>query len=129
IKEAVTRLNQHGMEVSLFIDPDFSQIEAAKRVGAPVIEIHTGAYADAQNEEARLHELARITEAAQYAAKLGLIVNAGHGLHCQNVAEIARIPEINELNIGHAIVARAIFIGLANAVKEIKQLMLDARRT
>ena len=117
VHDAVTQLLKAGMEVSLFIDPDFAQIDAAKKTGAPVIEIHTGAYADAQNPA---HELKRIQEAAVYAEKLGLIVNAGHGLHCENKAAIAAIPQIHELNIGHSIVADELFVGMAEAVKRIR---------
>lgn len=117
VRDAVVALSRAGMEVSLFIDPDFEQIEAAKKTGAPVIEIHTGAYAEAQNPEL---ELKRIQEAAVFAEKLGLIVNAGHGLHCENTAAIAAIPQIHELNIGHSIVADALFVGMAEAVRKIK---------
>lgn len=120
VRDAVMQLSNAGMEVSLFIDPDFAQIDAAKKTGAPVIEIHTGAYADAQNP---VHELKRIQEAAIYAEKLGLIVNAGHGLHCENTAAVAAIPQIHELNIGHSIVADALFVGMAEAVKRIKSCL------
>lgn len=128
IHAACQRLLAAGIEVSLFIDPDSAQIEAAHRCGAPVIEIHTGAYAEAETEELQKIELTRIAKAAQFAAKLGLIVNAGHGLHNQNVQAIAALPEINELNIGHAIVARAIFVGLENAVKEMKKIIVEVRK-
>lgn len=127
IAEFVHKLQSVGIEVSLFIDPSEKQIKAAKRVGAPVIEIHTGAYADAKFERERQHELARVKEAVQIAVAEGLIVNAGHGLNYQNVHDIAAIPEMNELNIGHGIVARALFVGFENAVREMKQLMLAAR--
>lgn len=127
IREATAHLKQHQMEVSLFIDPDLKQIEAAARCEAPAIEIHTGAYADAKTEMEREEELQRIIEASRFAHQLGLIVNAGHGLNYQNVQAIARIPEINELNIGHGIVARAIFMGLEPAVREMKRLMIEAR--
>ncbi len=127
IKEAVTHLTRNHIEVSLFIDPDLAQIEAAARVGAPVIEIHTGAYADAKNVAEQKHELDRIIKAAQAAHQAGLIVNAGHGLHYHNVQAIAAIPEMNELNIGHGIVARAIFMGMEAAVREMKRLMMEAR--
>ena len=116
-----------GSEVSLFIDPDKRQIDAALAVGAPVIELHTGCYADATTKALQLQELQRIQEAAEYAYGLGLIVNAGHGLHYHNVQPIARIDCINELNIGHAIVARALFCGLSEAVKHMRQLMQEAR--
>lgn len=124
--DACTRMREAGVRVSLFIDADKAQIEAVVRVGAPVIEIHTGHYATARGE-AQQAELARIREAALYAASLGLHVNAGHGLHYHNVQPIAAIPEMRELNIGHAIIARAIFSGLGEAVREMKRLMLEAR--
>lgn len=127
VRAAVTRLAAIGSEVSLFIDPDNTQIDAAVRTGAPVIELHTGAYADAHTPEDAAAELERIRTAAAYAAQQGLVVNAGHGLHYHNVEAIAAIPEINELNIGHAIIARAVFSGLADAVRDMRQLLLDAR--
>lgn len=127
VRSGVARLHKQGIEVSLFIDADFSQIEAALRVGAPAIEIHTGAYADAKTVMEQKNELQRIVKAAQFAHQAGLIVNAGHGLNYQNVQPIARIPEINELNIGHGIIARAVFVGLAAAVCEMKQLMMECR--
>lgn len=129
IKMAVSRLKDHGMEVSLFIDPEEKQIAAAVRSGAPVIEIHTGAFADANTEGEAQDELYRIIQAAKFASQEGLIVNAGHGLNIYNVQAIACIPEINELNIGHAIVSRAIIIGFEAAVQEMKKLMLAARKT
>lgn len=127
VKDATQHLKKLGIEVSLFIDPDKKQIEAALRCGAPVIEIHTGAYADAKTEGEREKERQRIVSAVQFAHHSGLIVNAGHGLNYQNVQAIACIPEINELNIGHGIIARAIFMGLESAVREMKRLMLEAR--
>ena len=127
IQQAVKRLQDKGMEVSLFIDPDEQQIAAAVRVGAPVIEVHTGAYADASTNEEEERELERIIQSARFAVSAGLIVNAGHGLNVANVRAIARLPEINELNIGHSIVARAIFIGFEAAVREMKTLMVTAR--
>ena len=123
---ACQRLAEKGIKVSLFIDADELQIDAAIRCGAPYIELHTGRYAEAQGE-AQKEECARIASMAKYAARRGLIVNAGHGLHYHNVQAIARIPELYELNIGHAIVARALFTGLENAVREMKQLMVEAR--
>lgn len=128
ITDAVKHLKMSGMEVSLFIDPDENQISAAVRTGAPVIEIHTGAYADAKNDAENRRELQRIIKASQFAHQAGLVVNAGHGLHYQNVQAIACIPEINELNIGHSIIARAIFMGLQPAVREMKRLMIMARK-
>jgi pyridoxine 5-phosphate synthase len=128
IKDACVRLAQSGIQVSLFIDPDLKQIEAAIRCKAPIIELHTGCYADAKNETLRQHELQRIIKAAEFAYKEGLIVNAGHGLNYQNVQSIARIPEIHELNIGHGIIAEAVFRGLEDAVREMKKLMRQARQ-
>ncbi|MGS0691063.1 pyridoxine 5'-phosphate synthase [Shewanella sp. 30m-9] len=128
IVAAVARLTQEGIKVSLFIDADKTQIDAAVTVGAPVIEIHTGCYADAKNDIEQAAELQRITEMATYAHGKGLVVNAGHGLHYHNVKAIAAIPELYELNIGHAIIARAAIDGLATAVRDMKQLMLEGRR-
>lgn len=125
--DAVARLLAAGIQVSLFIDADERQIAAAAAVQAPYIEIHTGAYADAANEQARLAEYERICQAAAYADGLGLKVNAGHGLNYHNVQPIAALPQIHELNIGHAIIGRAVMSGLAGAVAEMKQLMLAAR--
>lgn len=126
ITTACQRLAAVGSEVSLFIDADPQQIDAAVAAGAPAIELHTGAYADAEDPELQAAELKRIREAVAYALQKGLIVNAGHGLHYHNVQAIAAIPGINELNIGHAIIARAVFTGLAEAVREMKALMQDA---
>lgn len=126
IGAAVKRLSALGIRVSLFIDPDYQQLDAAVKLGAPVIELHTGAYAEHQGQ-LQLDECQRIKAAAQYAAKRGLIVNAGHGLHYQNVKPIAAIPQIVELNIGHAIIAQSVFDGLAASVGEMKRLMLEAR--
>ena len=128
IQEAVTRLSAVGTKVSLFIDADHAQIDAAVASGAPYIEIHTGRYADAETEEEQHQELQRIAEAATYASQQGLKVNAGHGLHYHNVQAIAAIPEMNELNIGHAIIGRAVFTGLPEAVAEMKRLMVEARQ-
>ncbi|MEK6551310.1 MAG: pyridoxine 5'-phosphate synthase [Pseudomonadota bacterium] len=120
------QLADAGIRVSLFIDADPGQIEAAARTGAPVIEIHTGHYADAEGDAWR-SELTRIERAVQQGLALGLQVNAGHGLNYHNVQSIAAIPGISELNIGHAIVARAIFTGLGEAVREMKRLMILPR--
>lgn len=128
IRDACTRLADAGIRASLFIDPDPVQLDAAVAVGAPVVELHTGAYADAESER-QSTELARIVEAARYGDDLGLVINAGHGLNYDNVAAVARIPQIMELNIGHAIIARAVFDGLALAVSEMKRLMQEARAT
>jgi pyridoxine 5-phosphate synthase len=126
VTEACTELGASGIRVSLFIDPDGAQVEAAQRAGAPVIELHTGAFAGAAGA-AQAREFERLRSAAKLAASLGLTVNAGHGLNYHNVEPIAAIPEIVELNIGHAIVARAIFDGLAKAVRDMKDLMRAAR--
>ncbi len=125
--DACRQLAEAGVRVSLFIDANLAQIDAAAEVGAPVIEIHTGHYADLENPVEKAQELERIRRAATHGAALGLQVNAGHGLHYHNVQPIAAISELKELNIGHAIVARAIFTGLQPAVREMKQLMLAAR--
>ncbi len=126
MREACKRLAEAGVRVSLFIDADPQQIDAAAEVGAPVIEIHTGHFADAQGAAKRAAELARIEEAVVRGSDNGLQVNAGHGLHYHNVADIARLTAIRELNIGHAIIARAIFGGLQEAVREMKRLMVEA---
>ncbi|MFV8760604.1 pyridoxine 5'-phosphate synthase [Yersinia enterocolitica] len=125
---AVSRLSEAGILVSLFIDADMHQIDAAVAVGAPYIEIHTGAYADATSDLAQQAELVRIAKAATYAASKGLKVNAGHGLTYHNVQPIAALPEIHELNIGHAIIGQAVMSGLAAAVTDMKVLMREARR-
>ena len=126
VREACTRLAEAGIRVSLFIDPDEAQLEAAAACGAPVVELHTGAYAEAQGER-RAAELQRIIASAAFGDGLGLVINAGHGLNYDNVGEIAVIPQIVELNIGHGIVSRAVFDGLAVAVSEMKRLMTEAR--
>ncbi|MBI6547516.1 pyridoxine 5'-phosphate synthase [Xenorhabdus lircayensis] len=128
IAEAVYILSGAGILVSLFIDADHKQIDAAVEVGAPFIEIHTGAYADAEDDMQQEKEFQRIKEAATYAAGKGLKVNAGHGLAYHNVQRIAALPEIYELNIGHAIIGRAVFSGLATAVADMKTLLREARR-
>lgn len=128
IRDACARLAEAGVRVSLFIDADEKQVQAAADCQAPVIEIHTGHYADARERSFQQHELLRVTRAVELATSLGLQVNAGHGLDYQNVAPIAAMPPVRELNIGHAIVARAIFSGLHAAVHDMKQLMLNARR-
>lgn len=127
VKNATQALAAIGCEVSLFIDADFAQIDAAIACGAPTIELHTGAYADAETPEAQKAELERIIQGAEYAASKGLIVNAGHGLNLDNVTPIARIAQIHELNIGHSIIADAVFIGLAQSVKQMKTAIKAAR--
>jgi pyridoxine 5-phosphate synthase len=128
MQDACARLANAGVTVSLFIDPDKAQIDAAVACKAPVVELHTGRYADAESAQEQEKELQTIIEAAHYAHQQGLQVNAGHGLHYHNIKPIAEIPELVELNIGHAIVARAVFTGFQAAVREMKQLMLEARR-
>ncbi len=125
IRDACARLAEAGVRVSLFIDADPRQVEAALEVGAPVIEIHTGHFADATTPEQAERELVRIVSAVELGDSLGLHVNAGHGLNYQNVQAIARLPQVRELNIGHAIVARALFTGLGEAVREMKRLMRE----
>ncbi len=127
VKAACARLADAGVRVSLFIDADPPQIDAAAQSGAPVIEIHTGRFADAKDAHSRDAEYRKIVDAVRQGTELGLQVNAGHGLNYQNVQAIARISDIRELNIGHAIVARALFTGFGPAVREMKRLMLDAR--
>jgi len=123
IKAYVARLKQGGIIVSLFIDPDEKQIAAARKAGADWVELHTGAYANARNEKDRELEFRKIAEAAKLAASLGLRVGAGHGLNYVNTRRIARIPEVEELNIGHSIISRAALIGLERAVKEMRDLI------
>lgn len=127
IRDACVQMSEANVRVSLFIDTDRSQIEAAKRCGAPVIEIHTGHFADAVSREDKMKELKKIIEAVDIGHDLGLQVNAGHGLHYHNVRDIAAIPHIKELNIGHAIIAEAIYCGLPSAVSQMKRLLLEAR--
>lgn len=121
IRDAIAALP--ASEVSLFIDPELQQIQAAKDCGAPVIELHTGRYAEAETQEEQASELQRLAKAVEFAIGLGLVVNAGHGLHYHNVQPIAALPGINELNIGHAIVAHAVFVGFKQAVKEMAKLI------
>ncbi len=122
-KEYVGRIQQSGIVVSLFIDPDEKQIGASKKAGAAWVEIHTGAYANAVSEADKDREFLKIAEAAKLAASLGLRVGAGHGLNYVNVERIARIPEVEELNIGHSIISRAALVGLERAVKEMLELI------
>lgn len=126
---ASSEFNQQNIRVSLFIDPDFDQIDATKATGATVIELHTGTYAEASTLKAKEKELKKLTRAAKYAHDLGLIVNAGHGLTRQNVSPIAAIPQIHELNIGHSIIADSVLEGLPTAVRTMKQIMNTARST
>ncbi|MEX1267010.1 MAG: pyridoxine 5'-phosphate synthase [Woeseia sp.] len=126
VASACRQLGEQGIRVSLFIDPDPVQLEASARAGAPVVELHTGRYAETSGREQR-RERDRIVEAARIGHDLGLTIHAGHGLHYENVSAIAAMPQIVELNIGHAIVARAVFDGIDAAVREMKRLMLAAR--
>jgi pyridoxine 5-phosphate synthase len=125
VAATVARLQGAGIRVSLFIDPDPHQLRAAVAAGAPVIELHTGTYADATGEEQQ-RELQRLHEACLLGHELGLQINAGHGLHLENVQAVTRLPHMTELNIGHSIIARAIFVGLDEAVREMKQAMQSA---
>ena len=127
VRDYVAKLHAVGIRVSLFIDAERAQIQAAYDCGARVIELHTGAYADAPTPAARAAELAKIREAAAFADGLGITVNAGHGLTVQNVGAIAQIPQIVELNIGHSIIAQAIFLGLPDAIRQMKEAMFRAR--
>jgi pyridoxine 5-phosphate synthase len=123
VKHACAKCAEAGIRVSLFIDPDKKQLDAARAAGAPVVEIHTGKYADASSVPEQAHELARIQHAVVHAVELGLQVNAGHGLNYHNVQPIVAIPDIRELNIGHAIISEALFIGLEQAVRKMKALL------
>lgn len=127
VSAAIRQLQAEGIRVSLFIDADAAQIQAAAEAGAPVIELHTGRYADAHDAAQQQAELQRIERAVVEGVKRGLKVNAGHGLHYTNVQAIAAIQDIAELNIGHAIVAHAVFVGWQNAVREMKAIMIAAR--
>jgi len=126
LRDACAALREAGSRVSLFVDPEPAQLEAAFEAGAPVVELHTGAYAEAEGERQAL-ELSRLVEAARFGSRIGLTVHAGHGLHYHNVQPVAAIAEIVELNIGHAIVARAVVDGMAAAVRDMKDLMTAAR--
>ena len=123
IADVVGRLREKGILVSLFVDPDETQVRASRETGAEMIEIHTGAYCEAETEGRRIEELKKVIIAARMAADLGLRVNAGHGLHYHNVADIASIPEIDDLAIGHSIIARAVFVGLDRAVRDMIALI------
>ena len=125
VTSAVARLREAGIRVSLFIDPDREQLKAAHDCGAPVVELHTGTYADAATP-GQVEELQRLEDACIYGHSLGLQINAGHGLHCSNVQQVARLPYMEELNIGHSIIARSIFVGLEEAVREIHDLIREA---
>jgi len=128
IAEACEELAGRGIRASLFIDPDPQQLDASREVGAPVVELHTGCFADAKTAADREVELQRVIRAAEYGAGLGLRIHAGHGLHIGNVQPIAAIEQIVELNIGHALIAQAVFSGLGAAVAEMKRLMIEAQQ-
>jgi pyridoxine 5-phosphate synthase len=128
LKDACGRLKAGGIRVAPFIDPDLGQIDACAEAGAPVVELHTGSYADAAAGAAQAQELERLVRAARHAAQRGIEVHAGHGLHYRNVKPVAAISEIVELNIGHSIVARAVMVGFSVAVTEMRQLMAEARQ-
>ena len=128
IKEHVRFLQDGDIKVSLFVDPDIDQIRASHKVSADAVELHTGAYCDARSQPVRQTELARLVDAAKTCSKIGLKVYAGHGLNLNNVAEVAAIREITEFNIGHSIISHAIFVGMTQAVREMKQAILEARR-
>lgn len=127
MRDACQGLAEAGVEVSLFIDPEIKQIDAALKAGAPVIELHTGRYADAETKALQQQELQRIRLAAEYAHRAGLQVNAGHGLNLYNVEAICRIEQIVELNIGHSLIAQALFGGLDQSVRDMKRVMREAR--
>lgn len=123
IKPAVEKLKEKGIAVSLFIDPDKFQIEASGKIGVGMIELHTGNYADAKTEAAANRELGRLKEAVNFGLAMGLVVNAGHGLNYQNVVPVAKIPGVEELNIGHSIISRAVIVGIFRAVQEMRELI------
>lgn len=123
VSAVVWRLKAHGIDVSLFINPSIDQMNASYKSGASIIELHTGEYANAKSKAARKKELAVLKKATEYALSLGLEVNAGHGLHYENVKDVARIKGMNELNIGHSIISRAVFVGIGQAVKEMLRLV------
>jgi pyridoxine 5-phosphate synthase len=128
LRDCCAVLRETGIRVSLFVDPEPRQLEAALAAGAPVVELHTGAYADSTDERQAI-ELMRVAEAARFGSRLGLTIHAGHGLNYHNVQPVAAIPEIVELNIGHSIVARAVMSGFGPAVREMKSLVNDSRRS
>ena len=128
LSSCVEKLKKSGIRVSIFVDPDPKQIESSQMIGADAVEIHTGLYADSVNSSDQDYELNRIKECAVHADRIGVRVNAGHGLHYDNTSEIAAIREINELNIGHSIIARAVNSGIAEAVSEMKSIMIKSRK-
>ena len=128
LSSCVEKLKKSGIRVSIFVDPDPKQIESSQMIGADAVEIHTGLYADSVNSSDQDYELNRIKECAVHADRIGVRVNAGHGLHYENTSEIAAIREIKELNIGHSIIARAVNSGIAEAVSEMKSIMIKSRK-
>lgn len=126
VAEATTRCQEAGIEVSLFLDPDLAQVKLASEVGASAVELHTGRYADASGSKARRKELDYLLDAGRMITEQGLALHAGHGLNLENVAAVARIPGMQELNIGHSLVSRAVFVGFERAVSELKRVILDA---
>lgn len=128
LKECVTRLAAAGIRVSMFIDPEVAQLDASKAIGAPVVELHTGRYCEVESEVERKHELSRLQTAAAHAAVIGLECHAGHGLNFENVGDVAAIPTVMELNIGHFLMGEAIFVGLAEAIRRMRSRMDEARR-
>ncbi|MBB4211758.1 pyridoxine 5'-phosphate synthase [Rhodothalassium salexigens DSM 2132] len=126
LRPFVARLGEAGVRVSLFVDPDEAHLAAAREIGAPVVELHTGAYADASGA-AQTAELKRLTDAAEVGAELGLEIHAGHGLTLANVAPVAALPQVRELNIGHFLVGEAIYVGLDQAIGQMRQAMVAAR--
>ena len=123
VKDAIKRLKEGGIFVSLFVDPDLEQVKESSKAGADAVEIHTGAYADSRTYDATQREYEKIADSCKLAHKLGMVVNAGHGLNYHNVRQIARIKEVYELNIGHSIISRAVLVGLERAVREMKDLV------
>ena len=123
VKSCVDRLKNSGIEVSLFVDPDPRQIDASRSIGADAVELHTGRYADAPTQEQQIHELKTLTDVGRLAVESGLLLHMGHGLTYRNVSSIVAVPDVNELNIGHSIVARAILVGFERAVREMKTLV------
>ena len=123
VGEAVERLREHGIRVSLFVDPDPAALEASREMGVEAVELHTGEYANARDDEGRARQLARLHRGARLGRELGLAVHAGHGLTYENVIPVAALPEIEEVNIGHSIVSRAVLVGLERAVREMVQLL------
>lgn len=128
VTSACQQLAASGIRVSLFVDPDLRQLDAAREAGAPVVELHTGAYAEANNPAGRRAEFERLVQSVRHGTEIGLEVNAGHGLNYHNVQPVAALPDLQELNIGHAIISRAIFVGMVEAVREMKRLLVEARR-